>query len=103
GSPQPVTFERFGTAQVTTEAGLVEFVSARAESYPADSRKPVVRPASLEEDLRRRDFTINSLLMDLDGNIRDPLGSGRADLAAGLIRTPAPPEQTFSDDPLRML
>ena len=98
----PVTFDRFGTAQVTLPARLVEFVTARAESYSPDSRKPAVRPATLEEDLRRRDFTVNTLLMDLDGMIRDPLG-GRADLDAKVLRTPAEPTQTFADDPLRML
>lgn len=102
GAPPPVTFERFGTAQVTLPGRLVEFVTARAESYAPESRKPEVRPATLEEDLRRRDFTVNTLLMDLDGRIHDPLG-GRADLEAGVLRTPADPEQTFTDDPLRML
>jgi len=102
-APVPVVFERFGTAQVAVPGHIVEFVSARAESYPPDSRKPVVRPAGLEEDLRRRDFTINTLLMDFDGNVQDRLGQGREDLEAKIIRTPAPPEQTFSDDPLRML
>jgi poly(A) polymerase len=103
GAAPPVVFERFGTAQVTVTGHIVEFVSARAESYATDSRKPLVRQASLEEDLRRRDFTINTLLMDFDGNIEDRLGVARADLEAKVIRTPAPPEQTFSDDPLRML
>jgi len=103
GAPPPVIFERFGTAQVTVPGHIVEFVSARAESYPPDSRKPVVRSASLEEDIKRRDFTINTLLMDFDGNISDPLGRGRADLAAKVLRTPVDPAQTFSDDPLRML
>jgi poly(A) polymerase len=98
----PVTFERFGTAQVALRGRLVEFVNARAESYAPDSRKPNVRRATLEEDLRRRDFTVNTLLMDLNGGIHDPLG-GRADLEADLLRTPADPIQTFSDDPLRML
>ena len=98
----PVTFERFGTAQVTLPGRLVEFVAARAESYAPDSRKPDVRRASLDEDLRRRDFTVNTMLMDLDGNVHDPLG-GRRDLEARLLRTPADPRQTFSDDPLRML
>ncbi len=60
GAPPPVTFERYGTAQVTLPGHLVEFVNARAESYAPDSRKPDVRPATLEEDLRRRDFTINT-------------------------------------------
>jgi poly(A) polymerase len=103
GAPPPVLFERFGTAQVRWSDRLVEFVSAREESYAADSRKPAVRPASLDDDLRRRDFTVNTLLIDPDGEIHDPLGSGLADLEAGILRTPREPVQTFSDDPLRML
>jgi poly(A) polymerase len=102
GADPPVLFERFGTAQVTLPGHLVEFVNARAESYAPDSRKPDVRPATLDEDLRRRDFTINTLLMDLDGNLDDPLG-GRQDLEARLLRTPTDPLRTFADDPLRML
>ena len=102
GAPPPVTFERFGTAQVTLPGRLVEFVNARSESYAPDSRKPDVRRATLEEDLRRRDFTINTLLMDLDGDIQDPLG-GRKDLGAKVLRTPTDPIRTFEDDPLRML
>jgi len=103
GVRPPVTFERFGTAQVTLPDHIVEFVSARSESYVESSRKPDVRPASLEEDLRRRDFTINTLLMDFDGNVHDRLGMGRADLESRVIRTPVPPQLTFQDDPLRML
>jgi poly(A) polymerase len=102
GAQPPVTFERYGTAQVALPGHLVEFVAARAESYASNSRKPDVRPATLEEDLRRRDFTVNTLLMDLDGRVHDPLG-GRADLDARLLRTPADPLRTFADDPLRML
>ena len=102
GASPPVTFERFGTAQVTLPGHLVEFVTARAESYAPDSRKPNVHPATLEEDLRRRDFTINTLLMDLDGRIHDPLRA-MADLEAKVLRTPADPARTFADDPLRML
>jgi poly(A) polymerase len=102
GAEPPVTFERFGTAQVTLPGRLVEFVTARAESYAPDSRKPDVRPATLEEDLRRRDFTVNTLLMDFDGKIHDLLG-GRKDLDARILRTPADPRRTFADDPLRML
>jgi len=102
GAPAPVVFERFGTAQVTLPGRLVEFVTARAESYTSDSRKPDVRRASLDEDLRRRDFTINTLLMDLQGHIVDRLG-GREDLERKLLRTPTEPQRTFSDDPLRML
>jgi poly(A) polymerase len=103
GTRPPVVFERFGTAQVAVPGHNVEFVSARAESYPEQSRKPVVRPASLEEDLRRRDFTINTLLMDFEGGVHDRLGVAMPDLEARIIRTPAPPRVTFEDDPLRML
>jgi putative nucleotidyltransferase with HDIG domain len=102
GAEPPVTFERFGTAQVTLPGHLVEFVNARAESYAPESRKPDVRPATLDEDLRRRDFIINTLLMDFDGKVHDPLG-GRKDLEARILRTPADPLRTFADDPLRML
>jgi poly(A) polymerase len=102
GAGPPVIFERFGTAQVTLPGHLVEFVNARAESYAVDSRKPDVRPATLDEDLRRRDFTINTLLMDLDGKLHDPLG-GRKDLEERILRTPTDPLRTFADDPLRML
>jgi len=98
----PVVFERYGTAQVTLPGHLVEFVTARAESYAPDSRKPDVRRATLDDDLRRRDFTVNTLLMDLDGKIHDPLG-GLADIEARTLRTPADPMRTFADDPLRML
>ncbi len=98
----PVTFERYGTAQVTLWGHLVEFVTARAESYAPESRKPDVRPATLEEDLRRRDFTVNTLLMDFEGKIHDPLG-GRKDLDVRILRTPTDPLRTFEDDPLRML
>src|SRR2546421_3665640 len=102
GAPPPVTFERFGTAQVTVQGRLVEFVTARAESYAPDSRKPDVRPATLEEDLRRRDFTINTLLMDFDGNVRDPIGGPR-DLQAKVGRTPAGPVVCFAQRPLRLV
>ncbi len=102
GARRPALFPRFGTAQVTWGDRLVEFASARAESYEPESRKPEVRPATIEEDLLRRDFTVNAMLMDFEGNVIDPLG-GRADLEHRLLRTPRPPEVTFSDDPLRML
>ena len=105
GAPPPVTFPAFGTAQVKWGPGdrIVEFASARSESYPSDSRKPEVRPATLEEDVRRRDFTVNALLMDLDGRVVDVLGRGLRDLEARVLRTPLDPDATFADDPLRML
>jgi poly(A) polymerase len=102
GARRPALFPRFGTAQVTWQGRQVEFVTARAESYAPDSRKPEVRPASLSEDLIRRDFTVNALLMDLDGRVHDPLG-GLADLRRRVLRTPRDALETFNDDPLRML
>lgn len=101
GAPPPVLFPRFGTAHVRWGAEEIEFATARSESYPDDSRKPEVRPATIREDVMRRDFTVSALLMDLDGNVVD-LVRGRRDLEAGTLRTPLDPIQTFSDDPLRM-
>jgi len=98
-----VIFERFGTAQVTLPGHLVEVVSARRESYAPESHKPLTQDATLDEDLRRRDFTVNTLLMDFDGKVQDPLGQGLADLEKRVLRTPNDPLQTFNDDPLRML
>ncbi len=103
GSTAPVLFERFGTAQVVWQGRRIEFASARGESYRPDSRKPAVRPATIEDDLRRRDFTINALLMTFAGEVEDRLGSGLRDLADGLLRTPRDAAETFNDDPLRML
>jgi poly(A) polymerase len=103
GARRPILFERFGTAHVEWGGQAVEFVSARSESYRPDSRKPDVRPGSIEDDLRRRDFTVNALLMDFEGEVHDPLGLGLPDLKSRLLRTPLDPIVTFSDDPLRML
>ena len=102
-APPPVVFERFGTAQVMWKGHPVEFVSARRESYSPHSRKPAVGAGSLLEDLERRDFTVNALLMEPDGEILDPLGRGLDDLRAAVLRTPLDPAATFGDDPLRML
>ena len=99
-------FRRFGTAMVRTSSWQVEFVRARKESYPPDSRKPLVEAATLEEDLLRRDATINTLAISLfgddHGKLVDCCGGGR-DLKKRLLRTPRDPQKTFSDDPLRML
>jgi len=99
----PVVFERFGTAQVRLGDRVVEFVSTRAEQYDPASRKPAVRPGTLEEDVFRRDFTVNALLMDWDGTVLDLTGRGLQDLAARKIVTPLEPRATFEEDPLRML
>ncbi len=99
----PVIFERFGTAQLRAADHVVEFVSARAEQYGRMSRKPEVRAGTLEDDVFRRDFTVNSLLMEWDGTVLDLTQRGLADLAARRIVTPLDPKTTFDEDPLRML
>lgn len=103
GAHPPVVFERFGTAHARIGDYDLEFVSTRAERYDPNSRKPSVRPASLQEDVIRRDFTVNTLLMDWDGTVLDLTGRGLADLAARRIVTPLDPRETFDEDPLRML
>ena len=100
----PVEYPRFGTALVRIASTDVELVGARAESYDPDSRKPDVAPANLLQDMRRRDFTCNALILNIStGEVGDLLGSGVDDLRAGVLRTPLDPDQTFIDDPLRML
>ncbi len=103
-------YPTFGTAAIRLPekaGGLVlEFVTARRESYRHDSRKPEVEMGTLDDDLARRDFTVNALALDLHpdrfGTLLDLFG-GLADLDAGLLRTPLDPAQTFEDDPLRMV
>jgi poly(A) polymerase len=101
-----VSFERFGTAMVPLHGGKVEFVGARKEEYHAGSRKPDVRAGTLEDDLLRRDFTVNAMAVSLNrdryGELLDPLG-GMQDLGTRLLRTPLDPVQTFADDPLRIM
>jgi len=85
-------------------AGLVaDFVMARKEiGYIEGTRRPILALGNLEDDLVRRDFTVNALAEDINGNIID-LFNGREDLAKGLLRTPLDPMVTFMDDPLRLL
>ena len=106
-----VLFERFRTAQLELSDPLqgtfkVELVGARKESYNTDSRKPVTLIGTIEDDLSRRDFTINALALVLNRKGRNKiidLFNGVKDIEAGLLKTPLDPEQTFSDDPLRMM
>ena len=107
GRGKVTVFKTFGTAMLPTrEAGEIEFVGARKESYRSDSRKPDVEPGTLAEDLARRDFTINALALSLNpenfGELIDQF-EGMKDLKSLTIRTPLGPDITFSDDPLRMM
>jgi len=101
-----VQYPRFGTFMANYKGYNLEFVNAREESYDLNSRKPVTKQADLYTDLSRRDFTINTLAMDISdekyGEIID-VYDGRKDLKKGVIKTPLEPSQTFSDDPLRMM
>jgi tRNA nucleotidyltransferase (CCA-adding enzyme) len=98
------THERFGTAAVEWEAGRVDVAARRAESYAAPGALPEVREGSLEEDLQRRDFTVNALAVALGGPYRGELASAEhalEDLASGRLRVLH--EQSFVDDPTRLL
>lgn len=105
-SPSVNVYSRFGTAMVKHKELEIEFVGARKESYRLDSRKPIVASGSLEDDQLRRDFTMNAISISLNeenfGEIIDPF-DGMKDIERKIIRTPTSPEQTFSDDPLRMM
>lgn len=99
-------FRNFGTAQVKWRHNELEFVGARRESYRRESRKPIVEDGTLDDDLSRRDFTINAMAVcvnnDSFGSLIDKF-NGLDDLRNGIIRTPLDPDITFSDDPLRMM
>jgi len=99
-------FKNFGTAMLRYGDLEIEFVGARKESYRLESRKPIVENGTLEDDQKRRDFSINAMALGLNtsnfGTLLDPF-DGVKDLENKLIRTPLNPVETFSDDPLRMM
>jgi poly(A) polymerase len=98
------TGREFGTIGIQKNGLRLEITTFRAEAYDGVSRNPAVSYGdNLLDDLQRRDFTINAMAVSVPGHeFTDPYG-GVQDLAAGVIRTPAAPELSFSDDPLRML
>ena len=106
GRTNLILFENFGTAMLPLDDRKLEFVGARKESYSKNSRKPHVEGGTLDDDLLRRDFTVNAMAASLNaktfGQLVDPF-EGQSDLRAGILRTPLDPEITFDDDPLRIM
>lgn len=103
GLPPPAVHPAFGTATLPLAGWSLDLITARREHYPAPGALPVVTPAGIDADLRRRDLTINAMALGLTGGVRgrflDPLG-GWADLDAGLVRVLH--ERSFEDDATRI-
>ncbi|MFO7659531.1 MAG: hypothetical protein R6V77_01340 [Candidatus Cloacimonadaceae bacterium] len=101
---KPVIYKQFGTALIQIGKQKIELVMTRRESYRSRSRKPEVEFGTLQQDVMRRDFTVNSLLKRIsDGKLIDLSGKGLADLKKRLIRATSRPEIIFREDPLRLL
>lgn len=104
GTPPPKLHSQFGTAMLQYRGDSLEFVMTRKEEYLPGNRNPKVSFASLEEDIMRRDFTINTLLLSVSGgSLQDPTRRGLKDIMDGLIRCTGDPYHSFSEDPVRML
>ncbi len=98
------THPKFGTASFAYKSVKLEFVATRRETYSPGNRYPKVEFGSLEDDVMRRDFTINALLMEITvGTILDLCGQGLNDLISGIIRCVGEPVKKYNEDPLRML
>ena len=103
-SSKPVIFSNFGTSFVMIDGNKIEMVMTRKESYRNENRKPDVCPATLIEDIYRRDFTMNAIAISIsDGKILDLTTLGLSDLQQKLIRSVQQPEIMFKEDPLRLI